>query len=231
MPIGVVPRILITVLLAASSLLNPEPVISATASQYLEQGLRYRASERYPEAIAALKKSVELDPKNISGQVILGWTLHLAGKEDTATQTLLQAASQDFFNPPTFNALGIVFLVSGKLASAVVVHSWATILQPDNEIAYYNLSLAHHRLKNYKLAIATANQATALEPNNPHPLVATAITYWDSGNHLLAQKTYRQAINLDSRYRDRTFLTHLKQAGFSPTQIQTAKKVVMTLPK
>lgn len=231
MPIGVVPKILITVLLAAGSLLNPKPAFTATASQYLEQGLRYRASERYPEAIAALKKSVELDPKNISGQVILGWTLHLAGKEDTAIQTLLQAASQDLFNPPTFNALGIVFLVSGKLASAAVVHSWAAILQSDNEIAYYNLSLAHHRLKNYKSAIATANQATALEPSNPHPLVATAITYWDSGNHLLAQKAYRGAINLDPRYRDRTFLTHLKQAGFSPTQIQTAKKVVMTLPK
>lgn len=222
MPIGVVPKILITVLLAASSLLNPEPGFTATASQYLEQGLLYRASERYPEAIAAFKKSVELDPKNISGQVILGWTLHLAGKEDAATQTLLQAASQDLFNVPTFNALGIVFLVTGKLASAVVVHSWAAILQPDNEIAYYNLSLAHHRLKNYNLALATANRATALEPSNPHPLVATAIAYWDSGERRLAQKAYRQAINLDPRYRDRTFLGHLKQAGFSSSQIQTA---------
>lgn len=223
MPIGVVPKILITVLLAASTLLDPEPAFTATASQYLEQGLRYRASERYPEAIAALKKSVELEPKNISGQVILGWTLHLAGKEDPATQTLLQAASQDLFNVPTFNALGIVFLVTGKLASAVVVHSWATILQPDNEIAYYNLSLAYHRLKNYNLALATANRAAALEPSNPHPLVATAITHWASGDRLLAQKVYRQAINLDPRYRDRTFLSHLKQAGFSSSQIQTTE--------
>lgn len=221
MQIGVVHKTIIAVLLAASSLLNPQPAITATASQYLEQGLRYRASQRYPEAIAALKKSVQLNPQ-MSAQVVLGWTQHLAGKEDAATETLLKAASQDLFNVPTFNALGIVYLVSGKLASAVMVHSWATILKPDNEIAYYNLSLAHHRLKNYRLAITMGNRATKLEPSNPHPLVATAIAYWDSENRALAQKTYRQAINLDPRYRDRTFLTHLQQAGFSAAQIQTA---------
>lgn len=220
MPIGVV-RIIIPVLLAASNL-NPQPVFTATASQYLAQGLRYRASEDYLEAIATLKKSVQLNP-TISAQVILGWTQHLAGEEDAATKTLLKAASGDLFNVPTFNALGIVFLVSGKLASAVMIHSWATVLKPDNEIAYYNLSLAYQRLKNYDLAIALGNRAAALEPSNPHPFVATAIAYWDSGNRAAAEKAYLEAINLDPRYRDRTFLSHLQQAGLSATQIQTAK--------
>lgn len=221
MQIGVV-RIFIPVLLTASSLINPQPAFTATADQYLAQGLRYRASERYPEAIAAIKKSVRINP-TISAQVILGWTQHLAAEEDAATETLLKAASEDLFNVPTFNALGIVFLVNGKLASAVMVHSWAAILKPDNEIAYYNLSLTYHRLKNYRIAIAIGNRASALEPSNPHPLVATAIAYWDSGNRALAQKAYHQAINLDPRYRDRTFLSHLQQAGFNATQIQTAK--------
>lgn len=69
------------------SLISPPPAFTATASQYLAQGLRYRASERYPEAIAAIQKSVQLN-LTISGQVILGWTQHLAGKEDAATKTL-----------------------------------------------------------------------------------------------------------------------------------------------
>lgn len=70
MQIGVV-RILIPVLLVASSLINLQPAFTATASQYLQQGLRYRTSERYPEAIAAIKKFVQLNP-TISRQVILG---------------------------------------------------------------------------------------------------------------------------------------------------------------
>lgn len=227
----IVRKILFTVLLLSiSSCFGTKPALADTAaSKYRQLGLSYRASERYPEAIAALEKSVQLEPQNLSSRTILGWTLHLAGKKDAAIATLLQATYQNLFDVPTLNALGIVYLVNGDLTNAVVVHSWAAILKPKNEIAYYNLSLAYHRLENYRWAIATGNRATALEPSNPHPLVATAMSYWDSGDRLLAQKAYRQAINLDPRYRDRTFLSHLKQAGFSLAQIQTTEKVLITL--
>jgi Flp pilus assembly protein TadD len=40
-----------------------------------------------------------------------------------------------------------------------------------------------------------------LEPYNPHPLVAAAISYWNSKQKIFAQQVYRQAINLDTRYR------------------------------
>lgn len=231
MRIILVHNVLIALLLSFFSLPRAKPAVAATASasKYLQQGLLYRASQRYPEAIAALKKSVELEPQKISSRVILGWTLHLAGQEDAATQTLLQAAYLNPFNVPTFNALGIVLLVSGDLTDAAFVHSWAIILNPNNEIAYYNLSLAYHRLHQYSSAIATASRAATLEPTNPHPLVAFAIAYWDSGEHSLAQKAYRRALNLDPRYRDRTFLAHLKQAGFSPAQIQTTEQVLLSL--
>jgi len=231
MRIVIVRNILFTVLLSISSCFGTKLAFAdtASASKYRELGLVYRASERYPEAIAALKKSVQLEPQNLSTRTILGWTLHLAGKEDAAIETLLQAIYQNLFDVPTLNALGIVYLVNGDLTNTVVVHSWAAILKPKNEIAYYNLSLAYHRLHNYPWAIATANRATALEPSNPHPVVAQAIAHWDSGDRLLAQKAYRQALSLDSRYHDRAFLTHLKQAGFSSAQIQTAEKVLMTL--
>jgi len=75
------------------------------------------------------------------------------------------------------------------------------------------LSLAFHRLQVYGLAIATAKKAAALDHNLT--MVALAIAHWDmrSRTALLA---YRQALNLDSRYRDRAFLVALKQAGFSP---------------
>jgi len=81
-------------------------------------------------------------------------------------------------------------------------------LQPDNEIAYYNLRFGSSPPKEYNSAITTANRAAALEPSNPHPLVAFCAYHWDDGDRLL-YKAYHQAINLDPRYRDRTFLTHL----------------------
>lgn len=226
MQIKLVCNLLIAVVFSSSLLVSKPAVAANAATKYLEQGLLYRSSARYPEAIAALKKSIQLNPQNISSYVILGWTLHLAGQEEAATQTLLQAALRNPFNVPTFNALGIVFLVSKNVNSAAFVHSWAIILNPDNEIAYYNLSLAYHRLHKYNSAIATAIRATTLEPTNPHPLVAESIAHWDNGTPALAHKAYRRAITLDPRYRDRAFLAHLQQAGFSLEQIQTTEQVL-----
>lgn len=194
------------------------------ASKYRELGLLYQQQQRYPEAIATMKKSVELDPQNIIGRVNLGWTEHLAGQEKTAAESLLQAAYRNPHSVPTFNALGIVYLVGGDLTSAVAAHTWAAILKPDNEIAYYNLSLSYHRLRQYAFAAIAANLAAKLEPTNPHPFVALAIAHW-GGQKNLSTKAYRQALKLDSRYSDRAFLSHLQKAGFSREQIQTTEQV------
>lgn len=222
-------KILIAVILPASSLFAVKPALTASASEYLEQGLRYRQQERYPEAIAALEKSVDLNPQNVPSRVALGWTQHLAGQEAAATEALRQAIYRDLFNVPAFNAMGIICLVTGDLSDAVTAHSWALILKPDNEIAYYNLSLAYHRLQKYDWAIATATQAAKLEPTNPHPLVALAIAHWSKDERLLAQQAYRQALSLDLRYGDRTFLAHLEEAGFSADQIQATEQVLVAV--
>lgn len=222
------PHLAVAALVCISSVLIAKPTFTATisANDYRELGLRYRQEERYSEAIVAMKKSVELDPKNISSRVILGWTLHLAGQEDAAAEVLRQAIYRDFFNVPALNALGIVCLVNGNLNDAVAVHSWALFLQPKNEIADYNLSLAYHRLQKYDWAITMARRAVALEPTNPHPLIAQAIAHWNNAEQPLAQTAYRQALSLDPRYSDRTFLVQLQAAGFSPAQIQVAEKVL-----
>lgn len=220
-------NILITVLISTGCWLGCKPVLAATtASEYRALGLSYRASERYSEAIAALKKSVELEPQNLSGRVLLGWTQHLAGQEDAAVASLLQVLYRAPASVPALNALGIVYLVTGKLNAAVIVHTWAAMLEPENEIAYYNLSLAFHRLQLYVQAIATAKKAVTLEPANPHPLVALAIAHWDKGDRILAKQVYGKAQNLDPRYRNPAFLADLKKAGFSSSQIQTTERIL-----
>jgi len=82
-PIIHIHNVLIALLLPLGSLLLAKPTFTATtsASEYRELGLRYRQQERFPEAIAALEKSVELDPQNTSSRVVLGWTLYLASQE------------------------------------------------------------------------------------------------------------------------------------------------------
>lgn len=116
-------------------------------------------------------------------------------------------------------------LVNGQLDKAVETHARAVALQPDNEIGYYNLSLAYHRLERYGDAIASAQRAADLEPSNPHALVALALAHWDNQDTAAAQRAYQKAIDLDPGYLEAWHLEHLQQAGFSPEQIETTETV------
>jgi tetratricopeptide (TPR) repeat protein len=209
--------------------LIPSSLAAKSGGEYRQLGLLYRQQGRFPEAITAMQKSVELDPKNIMGRVNLGWTQHLAGHEKDAAISLWQAIYQEPLFVPAYNALGIVYLVDGNVPVATLVHAWAAILKPNNEIAYFNLSLSLHRLQVYNFAIICAERAATLEPNNPHPLVAAAIAYWDNGDKDAAKQIYTKAIQLDSRYRDRSFLSHLKQAAFTQEQIERTEQILTAM--
>jgi tetratricopeptide (TPR) repeat protein len=206
------------------------PVISSAADRkaaqkYRQSGLKLRQQGNYIEAIQSFEKAAKLDPNNLSGRVLWGWTLHLAEKETEATEVLQQVLAEDASNIPALNALGIVYLVSGNLNDAVKTHQQAVSLNPKNEIAHYNLALAYQRLKEYDPALTHAKEATQLEPNNPHTWVAIALVYWDKGDKPQAKAMYQRAINLDSRYRQSSFLSHLKLAGFSAAQIQLTGEI------
>jgi tetratricopeptide (TPR) repeat protein len=82
-----------------------------SADEYRQLGLSYRQQGKYSEAIAVLQKSVELEPQNLSGIVLLGWTQHLAQKREAAATSLLTAIYQNPVYVPAYNALGILFLI------------------------------------------------------------------------------------------------------------------------
>ena len=222
-------RDLLIVILLANSFLNVKPLLALTSAQYRDRGLQYRDQGQFESAIASLQKAVELEPSNTKGRVSLGWTQHLAKQDQLAASTLEQATLLNPFEVETFNALGIVYLVSDRLTDAVMVHTWATLLAPENEIAHYNLSLAFWRLAAYDSAIASAKWAAKLEPNNPHPWVALAIAHWNNKERSLAKQAYQQAIVEDGRYRDRAFLDNLDEAGFSSSQIEVSGQVLEAL--
>ncbi|NEQ95761.1 MAG: tetratricopeptide repeat protein [Cyanothece sp. SIO2G6] len=207
-----------------------EPAIAATtAEDYRILGLAYRQQGQFEEAIAAMQTAVDLAPDHVSGQVLLGWTQHLADQDTAAAETLVNAWQLDPFAVSTANALGIVYLVQNRLWSAIATHLWAAYLQPDNEIAYFNLSLAAHGVGYYDWAIALAAKAVVLEPYNPHPLIAEAIAHWSKGDRSAAIERYRAAVSLSFSYATVNVGTYLDRAAFSSRQIQLAQQIIAAL--
>ena len=205
----------------------PTPAEVAAAAQYRQLGLELRSQGQIDEAIAAFQQGVILDPTNLNGHVILGWTLHLSGQSDAAIEALQAALTDDETFVPALNALGIVYLVNGQLNNAKLTHLQAVELQPDNEIAQYNLSLAFQRLEEFDSAVTHAQRATEMEPDNPHPWVALAIALRSRQEMEAANQAYARAVQLDARYGNSAYLNHLAQAGFSPAQIQLSDRVRM----
>lgn len=203
--------------------------LAQSAAQYREQGILYRNAGQLTEAVTALRQAVELEPTQLEGRVILGWTLHLADDDRAAAEVLQSSIAFDPFHVPSLNALGIIYLVNNDLPGAILTHTWAAWLAPENEIAYYNLSLAWERSAQYNAATTHAETAANLEPDNPHPLVALALAQWGQGDQKMAQQAYQRAIELDSRYADSSFLDYLDEAGFSSAQIATSKQILASL--
>ena len=196
------------------------------ARRYRQEALAYRNQEQFDRALELLQKSVSLAPQDSNGWLVLGWTQHLAGRSEQSAQSLWQAVYLQ--SPPTeaLNALGIVYLVRGELSTAIILHSWASLLKPDNEIAYYNLSLAYHRQKSYDLALAYAQTAVALEPANPHPYLALALAHGGLNQQEQAIEHLRSALSLNSQYSDRDYQSNLLRAGFHQTQIDQVRAIL-----
>ncbi len=200
----------------------------ASALELRQRGLELRQQQRLPEAIDALQRSVALAPTDETGYIILGWTQHLA-KDPKAPRTLWQALRLNAWAVEAANALGIVYLVRGELKAAIFTHTWAALIKPQNEIAHYNLCLAYHRLDLPDWAISHGERAIALEPYNPHPIVAVALVYWSKGEQEKAVELYRDALALEPAYQDESYLDHLLEAGFNREQIALTNQIRLRL--
>ena len=107
----------------------PFLVDGATAARYRQEGLTFRQEGDFERAIATLKIAAALAPRNPEGQVLLGWTQHLAGHAAPAAAALQTALTHSPDHVPALNALGIVYLVDGRELTTRSLHDkeWVTM--------------------------------------------------------------------------------------------------------
>ncbi len=185
----------------------------------------------YGQTLAVREHNCNLqlrNPVRLSACVNLGWYLHLQGQNQRAIDILSQVTRRAPKDEKAFNALGVIYLFTADYPKAVAINRTALQIQPNNEIAHYNLSLALWELGQFAEAQTHAQDAARLEPTNPHPWIALAIAEFRLDHLSAAQSAYRQAFKLNQRYRKSAYLEKLGTADFSPRQIAVAQTILKT---
>ena len=144
---------------------------SATSSiAYLGKGDALSASGQPAEAVAAYRKAMELDPKNVSAQVGLVYALIASNKAAEARAVAQKASETDKNSGPAFAALG--YAISAEKKFDGNDPSWSD-------------------------AIAQAQQGVFLAPKNPQVQMIVAKLFEARGNYDQAQVAYQAALAAD----------------------------------
>jgi predicted O-linked N-acetylglucosamine transferase (SPINDLY family) len=136
-------------------------------SRKLGAALQHHQAGRLPEAEAAYREMLAVDPDNIDALHFLGVVSHQRGEHGRAAELISRALSRNTSNAPAHNNLGNALGAQGKLNEAVVCYLNALALDPEYVDALLNLGAALRAQGKLDRAVACYKRALALAPNAP----------------------------------------------------------------
>jgi tetratricopeptide (TPR) repeat protein len=132
----------------------------------LDRALQQHRSGNLIEAAKNYRKFLKKNPSNPGGLYLLGCLEYQRGKNETATDLLLEAVAIEPYESDYHNALGLALTGIGKYEDAEL--SFHRALQIENRATFYaNLALLLRRQpKRLPEAIANFRQALELQPDD-----------------------------------------------------------------
>jgi predicted O-linked N-acetylglucosamine transferase (SPINDLY family) len=109
---------------------------------YFDRGNLLFTHEKYDEAIAAFRRSIELRPDFAEAHNNLGMALSRIGDTAAAAACYIRALKLVPDHAPAHNNLGCAFILLGELAAAIHHYKRAISIDPERSSAYTNLVLA-----------------------------------------------------------------------------------------
>ncbi|MBF0380933.1 MAG: tetratricopeptide repeat protein [Magnetococcales bacterium] len=175
-----------------AKLQNPQQKVA----ELLQQGVAFYQSGELDRAIEHYKKSLEIQPDNVSALSCLGAALQAKGEMDLAVDSYQMAiAIKPDYSEAYYN-LGTAKKEQGKLDEAVDCYKKAIAINPNYAGAYSNLGIIFHNQGRFVEAVGYYEKAFAINPDY-------ALAYSNLGNTLimlgdndLAVKYCQKAINI-----------------------------------
>jgi serine/threonine protein kinase/tetratricopeptide (TPR) repeat protein/TolB-like protein len=141
-------------------------------------GSAYSSTGQTTEAIAELRKALELAPNSDEAYRRLGNAYADVGQKDQAIQALRKASDLNPYYWVNQNALGTAYFEFGDYEKALKQFESVTQLEPDNAAGYDNMGSVYSRMGKYQDSIGAYQKALQIQPYaGTYSNLATAFFY------------------------------------------------------
>ncbi|HEY0553613.1 MAG TPA: protein kinase [Thermoanaerobaculia bacterium] len=180
------------------------------ASARVSLGLVYTSLGRLDEATREIEKAIQLEPGNADAQYALG-TLDEARTQLDLAEAAFQHAITLHPDRQFYDALGALYLRTGRVAPAIAAFQSSIRLAPDGFAGYRNLGVAYYTQGDLAKAAAQFQKALEIQPQ-PSLYSNLGGLYFAQGLYPQAAQAYEQALELPGGANDYLFWGNLGDA-------------------
>jgi len=174
------------------------------ANVYYNQILQmYDKAANYEKGIEAVKRLIDLNPKNEVAYLNLAILYFKMNRLEEAAKTLNEClAIKNDYNYAWYS-LGQVYSKLNKHQEAVEAFKKYNALAPDDANGWLNVGLEYMFLKNFEKALPYMEKAAQLSPNNAVAQYNLAVTYINLNDNYSAKEVLKVLQRLDRSLADR----------------------------
>lgn len=162
-------------------------------------GDMYGRLNRYDKSAEVYQKLLAANTRSVRALAKIGEIYYKNGELDKALDaykkiTLTEPASENARS--AYLNMGNILDDAQRYEEAAEAYQKAIALNSKDDSAYYNLGIAYKHAGKPELAIAAWQEAARLNTTSPAPRLAVADYYYESGFFDLAEKEYRDILDL-----------------------------------
>lgn len=145
---------------------NAAPANAVRADMLWSQGSRQLEKKRLPQAIAAMRSAMELEPSRLDGRLNLGAALYLSGELEEAVSHLKYVLAFEPKNTMALLNLSACYDGLGQLDNSIETLETVIADRPQWKDAHYNLGVAFYKQKKYQSALNALKAELQINPNH-----------------------------------------------------------------
>ncbi len=171
---------------ALGAALQAQRLNDALPEVHFSLGNVYNASGKTVEAIAELKRALELAPNSDDGYRGLGKAYLTLGQKDQALHAYQKAVEINPYYWVNYNAIGQAYSELGEYDKALIALRRVIELEPENSFGYLNVGVVYFQQGKYEECLPYFQKANQLQPNDK--------TYSDLGTTYFYLKRYKDSV-------------------------------------